>query len=140
MYLLCFRHCVYMMAKISPDPLEFIFEEQHEFGKKALRLYDRVKVISQRDDWAKKLKSAKFGGSEEYLPLQAADLLAYECQKKIRNLRYHANVSERKSMERLADNRRVGFVAYVEEALMTVKNQMREGGFANMLDYLRVDP
>jgi hypothetical protein len=138
MHLLCFRHCLSKLASWATEPVGFVFDQNKAFQLTAHKLYDRVVEISRGSDWGDRLRAIAFGSRRDFTPLQAADLLAYECFKKIRNIRYHPKVRERKSMARLAATKRVGFVNYGSEALKTVKQSMNQRGDKDLFDYLRV--
>jgi hypothetical protein len=138
MYLLCFRHCVYSLSKLSPDPVEFVFDINKRLQLKAHSLYSRLTEIAG-EGWKDKLGTIGFGSRSEYTPLQAADLIAYETFKKIRNANYYQSVPERKSIARLADTRRIAMVAYEKEALEDIRREMVAAKTESLWDYLAVD-
>jgi hypothetical protein len=111
-YLLCFEHCVREMASLaawqsdrtgnSPeaDKVKFICDQHSQYSRPAVRRYNGLKMDER---WAnrKRLGPISFESSRTNMPLQVADILAYEAFKHIDNSRY----SERRvrvSVRRLA--------------------------------------
>jgi hypothetical protein len=82
-YYLCFEHCVQMAVHAtkswsehtgSKETVALVFDEQGEFSNLAKQFYDNYKRDGRYKDW---LVSLTFAPSNEFMPLQAADLLAY---------------------------------------------------------------
>ncbi|MGH6925499.1 MAG: DUF3800 domain-containing protein [Propylenella sp.] len=58
-----------------------IFHEVNEFRSEALECFDFVRKL----DGYRRIMSISFGSKQSYTPLQAADILAYEANKRFRN-------------------------------------------------------
>lgn len=58
------------------------FHENNDYKEEALRHFDELKKIGNPND---ALMSIAFGSKDDYIPLQSADILAYECNKRLRD-------------------------------------------------------
>lgn len=61
-----------------------IIHECNQYTGDALAAYDYIK---KNADWGDNLVSIAFADKKEFVPLQAADVLAYEANKRLRNVR-----------------------------------------------------
>lgn len=108
-YYLAFQHTVEMMCKVLDDGgfaksecISFMFDEHQEYGKRAKALYQRMRT--PENAFAHRLGSITFGDDTRYLPLQAADLWAYESRGFFRDHHVRA-VPPRWQFLRLRENR-----------------------------------
>ena len=58
----------------NDEPIAFIFDRQQTFQDQAIRTFNGVKELRDIDD---RMGSITFGSRKQYVPLQAADLMAY---------------------------------------------------------------
>ncbi len=105
-YFLCFQHCVVEAAHyadhLDPDEkVAFVFDRQGELSGEATRLYNDLK---DSDEWPNRVRLADafaFASRRETVPLQAADIAAYESYKRVENLLYSPEHAERWPMKQL---------------------------------------
>jgi hypothetical protein len=105
-YFLCFQHCVVEAAHYADslppeEKVAFVFDRQGEFSSEATRLYSSLKDCN---DWPNRVRLADafaFASRLETVPLQAADIAAYESYKRVENLLYNRQHSERWPMKQL---------------------------------------
>jgi hypothetical protein len=71
-----------MQKKNNREPVAVVHEE-NQYAKEAKAAYDWVR---QRHDTYRQLVSFSFGAKQEFVPLQAADILAYDVGKRLSNL------------------------------------------------------
>jgi hypothetical protein len=86
-YIACFQWAVQQLINLASDfdnheRIMFI-HENNNFRSKAYQAFEWIKDHNNRGDNA---ISLKFGAKEEYPALQAADILAYETNKRLRNV------------------------------------------------------
>lgn len=95
-YFLAFQHQLEAMAKAAnravglptTEQIAFIFDEQTEYQGRALGLWQSLRQSDHSGDmnWIDRLGSITFDKSEKHPGLQAADQLAYEVQRNIREV------------------------------------------------------
>lgn len=85
-YTACFQWAVQIvltvMMRLEIDERVAVFHEQNEYQGEAIKAFDWVRQnrkIHRRDI------SLTFGTKQDYIPLQAADILAYEANKRLRD-------------------------------------------------------
>ena len=59
------------------DEIVCFFERQDEFGCRALRYFSGLKADEKNRPWVRRLRAPTFEPKEKYVPLQAADVLAW---------------------------------------------------------------
>lgn len=84
-HLLCFNHCLVGAAKrAAPLPREekvcFVFDWHDEIGSAALWHFEELKNLTS-EPVRERLGAVGFESREEFSPLRAAELLAYECSR-----------------------------------------------------------
>lgn len=84
-YHLCFEHCVQQAFSWSEQfakgaPVAFVFAEQNEYQEQAQQILRAYQASSQRGS---KIASINFASPKKVIPLQAADLMAYEITKSV---------------------------------------------------------
>lgn len=104
-YVLCFRHCIVEAAHradgLPPEEtVSFVFDWQDEFGPAALWLFDDLKNL-ESPPIRQRLGAIGFESKLEFVPLQAADLLAFECYKHLEDRYYGRHRGVRWPMKRL---------------------------------------
>lgn len=91
-YLSCFRKVVQHVFRCcdfleAEDSIQFVFDEKDDVAFRAIQAFGRV-VDEERGLFRAKVLEPQFARSHELAPLQAADLLAYETFKEMKN-RFH---------------------------------------------------
>lgn len=85
-YFMCFQAALERMvlraerhvAGLGPeDQIVCFFERQDEFCHRALEYFNRLKADEKNRPWARRLRAPTFETREKYVPLQAADALAW---------------------------------------------------------------
>ena len=112
-YITCFQWVVQQIVDLADNAhghqtLAF-FHEQNDFQVEALKAFEWVRQSrkNHRGDMA-----IAFGSKERYVPLQAADMLAYEANKRLRD---PTKTTVRRSLEALdPDRKRVSIVGYAK--------------------------
>jgi len=102
-YFLAFMDCIIFAAMLmaphqTEEKMALVFSEQLEFRGHALRLYDHAQRIFKG---MMKVTTPIFRDMREIVPLQAADLVAYEIYKEADRLAYRPEANPRVPFERL---------------------------------------
>lgn len=88
-YYICMVNCIGIISAVvahtGADKPALVFSEQAEFKSNALRLFDQVMRNFQ---FARRVLPPAFSDMREVVPLQAADIVAYEMQKEYERLLY----------------------------------------------------
>jgi Protein of unknown function (DUF3800) len=71
-------------ARPYEEPIAFVFDEQHEYARRAHDLYNQLKQGEVFQGYAR-LGAITFDDSKRLVPLQAADMLAYEVHRRFRS-------------------------------------------------------
>lgn len=84
-YHLCFEHCVQQAFSWSERfakgaPVAFVFAEQNEYQEQAEQILRAYQASTERGS---KIASITFSSPQKLIPLQAADLMAYEITKSV---------------------------------------------------------
>lgn len=83
-YTACFQWVMHTIVDQKIESLNksriAFFHENNDYQEAAQFCYGRIK---ERSENAGKLLSLTFGAKEDFVPLQAADVLAYECNKRL---------------------------------------------------------
>jgi len=126
-YLLCFYECLmgihhYMEGHDSVEPIKLLFDQQAEYSPMMTKVYTRLRRHLGYPDWM--VAEIGFADRRQRVPLQAADLFAYEMFKHLthravepwRNLRKSAAAldTNRYMLKRLEQNQ---IRAYTQELL-----------------------
>lgn len=82
-YFNCLLTCIdcaasYVSNLDDDEKVEMIFADHPEFGRRVRRLYPEIKAVS---GFYSRLASDTYGSPKDFLPLQAADLIAFEFRK-----------------------------------------------------------
>jgi len=103
-YLCCFKHCIAMAAQLtSPMPQEDKFAvviDRNPEENDAVRLFYQIKDDSTVP-YRHRLATCVPGGWEDFIPLQAADMIAYDTFKLLDDTHVHGKNKWRKSLEAL---------------------------------------
>lgn len=104
-YHLCFQTCVGHIAQRAEDlpigeKIDFVLDRNQQFGGNATNLFS---MMSDDRSWKHhgRLGTIAFAPAKDFLPLQAADLLAYESFKLLRAKLFEPWREIRKSMDAL---------------------------------------
>jgi hypothetical protein len=105
-YLTCFPTVISQIldvyGKRLPEyPIEFVFDDQKGLEGEALDTFREVRDQLLRPEFREFVATPIFRPSHQVKPIQAADLLAYETQKKVFNDRFDPQRDYRKSLMRL---------------------------------------
>lgn len=100
-YFLAFQHLVEMMAlKLSEaeivgpsDRIAYFFDEQTEYQGRAKEIFSSLTKDGDLE-YTNRVGSITFDDSRRFLPLQAADILAYENLRYLRDYRHGLRLSE----------------------------------------------
>jgi len=110
-YYFGFEHCLYLTAnKVDakdPKPIAFVFD-LNAFSGQATSIYRQIKDNDNGPIDTTRLGEIVFGEMKTLLPLQAADILAYEVYKDCLNRRYDERRPLRKSAMKLGRGRFYG--------------------------------
>lgn len=112
-YHLCFVKCV-ALALFEADnfgvdeEIAFLFDRRKKFQHKAHDLFDRMIRQESSSRINARIGLLAFGDSYKVLPLQAADIMAYEARKELENSIRAPHLGPRKSLTGLNRNRIVG--------------------------------
>jgi len=99
-YFLCFQHCIVEAAHLA-DGLEltervgFTFDRNDSFASEATRLYNRMKDDPNWENRFRLADAVAFASKRNAVPLQAADLAAYETYKQLENKLYRPEIPVR---------------------------------------------
>ncbi len=93
-YFLCFQHCIVESCHIadglpSEEKVAFVFDRQQEFAAEATRLYNDLKDQGEWPNHERLADIVAFASKRETIPLQVADLAAYETYKHLDNRLFH---------------------------------------------------
>jgi hypothetical protein len=102
-----------------------VFEERNKVAYSAARHYEAVKG---HNEWGTLFGSISFGGKRDYVPLQAADVIAYESRKAMMRLIAGERTRERYSLAMLRDGLAHECSYCDAEAMEKLLEQMRERG------------
>lgn len=66
------------------EHVSFVFDKQNNFSAEALRLF---KDLQGQSSWLNRHRAGEiaFNSKRDFVPLQAADILAFECYKHLKN-------------------------------------------------------
>ena len=107
------------------EKIACVFEEKDKVAHSAARHYEAVKA---HNEWGTLFGSISFGGKVDYIPLQAADVLAYESRKATMRLVTGGQGRERHSLSILRDGLAHECSYCDAEAMDKLLRQMRERG------------
>jgi hypothetical protein len=105
LYYLCFQHCVSSIAELAcsrGEEVAFVFDRTSEFSGTALNHYNAL-ATSEKWQYSRWLGPIAFESKVKFIPLQAADLVAYETFKYMHNAQYDPQRPIRKSIDRLRE-------------------------------------
>jgi hypothetical protein len=95
-YLICQQYCLEMVSKKIAEDVHYVFDRQDEFDKPAIDNFWSTK--NDFPEWGKHMAGIAFESKEQFVPLQYADLLAYETFKRLNNKLFRPDLPTRKSM------------------------------------------
>jgi hypothetical protein len=127
-YHLCFEHCVQQAFSwserfASGAPVAFVFAEQSEYQGRAQQILNAYQASSQRGS---KIASITFSSPRKLIPLQAADLMAYEMTKSV--MQPGVEYKHRWAIERLMKGARGLYGGYYDrESLIGLLNRGPSG-------------
>ncbi len=104
-YIVCQQLCYQKILKKTATDVAFVHDRQEEYDYPAQQWFFEYK--DAHPEHADRMKSVTFSSKKDYLPLQAADLLAYETAKGLHNRLYDSERPHRKSMLALARKKRL---------------------------------
>jgi hypothetical protein len=83
----CFYKCVHYANKWHYDEtISYVFDRGDTFRKELESAYDAVcRNAEDRKEWYFKVGGLTFGDKEKYTPIQAVDVIAWECGKHIKD-------------------------------------------------------
>jgi len=102
-YLICQQYCIEMISKRVNKRVHYVFDRQQELDHPAVQNF-----YATRDnfpEWADKMGTISFQSKNDFVELQAADLLAYETAKSTHNRFFDPQRPIRKSMLALVRKR-----------------------------------
>jgi len=105
-YFLCFQHCIVESCHIADglpaeEKVAFVFDRQQEFAAEATRLYNDLKDQREWPNHERLADIVAFASKRETIPLQVADLAAYETYKHLDNRLFHPERSVRWPLRQL---------------------------------------
>lgn len=93
-FFMCFQHLVQNALRVTghrlpndSDEVQFIFDEQKGYEGLAREMFRKARDSVPGVDVRHRVSDPLFGKSHKLIPLQAADLLAHETYKEVKNLR-----------------------------------------------------
>lgn len=99
-YYLCYLQCLKFIAGYIEfgiiDKVSTFFDDKEGFKGEAFRIYDRIKYRFQG-----KIPQPVFRNMREFIPLQVADVIAYESKKELERQLYKADYLSRQGFHRL---------------------------------------
>lgn len=108
-YLCCFKHCITMAAQamnsMPPEDKFAVILDRHAEEKEARDLFYKIKDDSNVP-YRHRLATCVPGGWEEYTPLQAADMIAYDTFKLLDDTHFRGKTEWRKSLKALYESKR----------------------------------
>jgi hypothetical protein len=107
-YLICQQYCIEMISKRIDRIVHYVFDRQQELDHPAKQNFYATK--DKFPEWGEKMSVISFQSKDDFIELQAADLLAYETAKSTHNRFFDPSQPVRKSMLALIrkKNRLVG--------------------------------
>lgn len=109
---------------LTDSKVDFMFDNQGVFGTRSIRLYNAIKPILP-ESFIAVLGEAHQGDDKVYLPLQAADLVAWQCRN-----RSEGGVGHDKQMtpsyERIFSAKKVAYHAVTRSELGKLADDIRE--------------
>jgi hypothetical protein len=93
-YFLCFQHCIIESCHVADrlpaeEKVAFVFDRQQDFAAEATRLYNDLKDQQNWPNHERLADIVAFASKRETIPLQVADLIAYESYKHLDNRLFH---------------------------------------------------
>ena len=106
-YLCCFKHCIAMAAQAMNMPLDdkiAVIIDRNPEENEAVKLFYRIKDDSSVP-YRHRLASCVPGSWEEYVPLQPADMIAYDTFKLLHDTHIREKKDWRKSLKAIYESR-----------------------------------
>jgi hypothetical protein len=121
---------------VGKDDVTFIFDEQDELEARMRVVFKDLKQVLPLQ-FANKIRNPLFEPSEAHAALQAADLLAYEAYKELKNRRENPPRRISIALQRLVDGKRHGARYLGREQLTEIGQHIKNGtrtssGFYNL--------
>lgn len=103
---LCFLHCIHRLLPFTqgtPDEvkIEFVFDWNPKLEQRTRAIFSQLRLVPDLAEFHHRLGDVRFASRRDTPPLQAADLLAYECYKHVVNVSAGFPRPQRKSLARL---------------------------------------
>jgi hypothetical protein len=102
-YLICQQYCIEMISKRIDSKVHYIFDRQEELDQPAIENFWSTQDAFP--EWAGRMGGITFRSKNDFVALQAADLLAYETAKSTYNRFFDPTRPIRKSMLALVRKR-----------------------------------
>ena len=124
-YLACFKHCITSLAfKMESEGWDASWKfsvifDRNEFEDEAERLFYALKNHPQFK-YRHRLGTCTRGSAEEFIPLQAADLIAYESYRFLHTRKQRA----RKALEKMFQKNTFSGIVWDENMLRDVKAEL----------------
>ena len=128
-YLLCggmVCDAVFQLSEkyVGSDDVRFIFDEQDELEAKMREIFKEVKALLP-DEYAAKIQKPLFEPSNRHAALQAADLLAYETYKEMKNRRENPPRRISVALQRLVEGKLHSARYFDRAQLSEIGNHLR---------------
>ena len=126
-YFLCFQSCIGEIAIFAGEQQEdvaFIFDQKPEVEYRAMRLFNFAKT---HDDWLDRqwLGTITFADKRKFLPLQAADGLAYEGFKHFENEITNSGRAIRKPLDLIRKSKTLYGKPWYREELKWLRGEFK---------------
>jgi hypothetical protein len=128
-YLLCcgvVTDAVFQLSEdyIKDDTVQIVFDEHDELEAKVREVFKDLRSVWPAE-YRRKIKSPMFEPSETLEPLQAADLLAYETYKEMKNRTETPPRKVSAALDRLVSAKRHGAVYFGRQQLIEIADNIR---------------
>ena len=126
-YALCFKECFFGLATMAKyerwkEPVAFIFDRNQEVAGFTAELYQKICRIFPKEAW---LGTIAFEDRCKFVPLQAADILAYEMMKNLSRKLQDSDRKPRESLRRLDTDKCMVKCFYEEELIEAMEDIQR---------------
>ncbi len=137
LYFLCFRHCVSQMAWWAAgvnQTAAFVFDQNKQFAHRAHALFDRLAATPS--SYQRGFGTLTFADRRKFVPLQAADLIAYETYKAAHHAVHDTTRPLRKSVRNVARSRRLFVRDWDENILRALRKKMEEDHHSSLMEWM----
>ena len=103
---LCFLHCIQRLLPFTNGTpgevrIDFVFDWNPKLEQRTRAIFSQLRIVPVLSEFCHRLGDVRFASRRDTPPLQAADLLAYECYKHVVNFSAGSPRPQRKSLARL---------------------------------------